>query len=643
MFENQISIDNIFSFGGFEILIDKNLLTCPLCYCLNFNAKQCLNKKCLKLICGNCYNKNLLKFNNNNNNNNKKNFKCFYCMSEKGFIDCNEELKSILNKIKYFCNFSRLCTNTYDLNTFIKEHNHPNFNDNNNNDKCHLCKKIISIFDINCNKCSVCNNLCCYTNVTYQPFDDDNNENNNNKNINSDCLEKCFKCKSNVCLNCKKNKDFINDFICDNCEEKCFLCKINLAENVCYICKNFLCNYCVLKCEICNVNVCKNKKCLIEKSKKCKNCMKIDVTNNNNCFHYDLFKCKKCYVFCECCKSNVSNKNCSICYKRICFRKCSNRCKRCHKFSCKSCMFMCNICKKIFCKKCVKICSNCNNQKLISCLNCNSDNIRKCSFLNCEKNLCINCWNTCNFCLKNFCSNHSLNCANCEESICNNHYNLCKKCAINDDDKKYKKCCIKKCTFKCNFCENIVNLLCKKENHKNNFVEIRLCEHNVCESCLLKCENCMKVISFCPSNKCNLNYYYKKCNFCLKYLCSNCAKNCNVCKNDFCNLRHMCQLCLDICENVCQNCEMKKKIFCKICKQKNKICEIFKNKFICGQKCYLNYVKNYYDKNSIVNNNNNSKHLCVMYYCKKHLLDFFEEKISKKNYFKDILKNYNFD
>ena len=643
MFENQISIDNIFSFGGFEILIDKNLLTCPLCYCLNFNAKQCLNKKCLKLICGNCYNKNLLKFNNNNNNNNKKNFKCFYCMSEKGFIDCNEELKSILNKIKYFCNFSRLCTNTYDLNIFIKEHNHPNFNDNNNNDKCHLCKKIISIFDINCNKCSVCNNLCCYTNVTYQPFDDDNNENNNNKNINSDCLEKCFKCKSNVCLNCKKNKDFINDFICDNCEEKCFLCKINLAENVCYICKNFLCNYCVLKCEICNVNVCKNKKCLIEKSKKCKNCMKIDVTNNNNGFHYDLFKCKKCYVFCECCKSNVSNKNCSICYKRICFRKCSNRCKRCHKFSCKSCMFMCNICKKIFCKKCVKICSNCNNQKLISCLNCNSDNIRKCSFLNCEKNLCINCWNTCNFCLKNFCSNHSLNCGNCEESICNNHYNLCKKCAINDDDKKYKKCCIKKCTFKCNFCENVVNLLCKKENHKNNFVEIRLCEHNVCESCLLKCENCMKIISFCPSNKCNLNYYYKKCNFCLKYLCSNCAKNCNVCKNDFCNLRHMCQLCLDICENVCQNCEMKKKIFCKICKQKNKICEICKNKFICGQKCYLNYVKNYYDKNSIVNNNNNSKHLCVMYYCKKHLLDFFEEKISKKNYFKDILKNYNFD
>jgi hypothetical protein len=105
----------------------------------------------------------------------------------------------------------------------------------------------------------------------------------------------------------------------------------------------------------------------------------------------------------------------------------------------------------------------------------------------------------------------------------------------------------------------------------------------------------------------------------------------------------MCQLCLDINENVCQNCEMKKKIFCKICKEKNKICEICKNKFICGQKCYLNYVKKYYDKNSINDNNNNSKHLCVMYYCKKHLLDFFEEKISKKNYFKDILKNYNFD
>ena len=637
MFENQISIDNIFSFGGFEILIDKNLLTCSLCYCLNFNAKQCLNKKCLKLICGNCYNKNLIKFNVNNNNNNKKYFKCFYCTSEKGYIDCNEELKSILNKIKYFCNFSRLCTNTYDLNTFIKEHNHSNFNVDNNNQICHLCKKIINIFNINCNKCSVCNNLCCYVNVTYQPFDNDNN---NNKNFdNSDCLERCFKCKSNVCLKCKKNKDFINDFICDNCEEKCFLCKINLAENVCFICKNFLCNNCVLNCEICNLNVCKDKKCLIKKSKNCENCKKIDVINNNNCFHYDLFKCKKCYVFCECCNTNLSNTNCSVCNKKICIRKCSNRCKKCHKLSCKSCMFMCNICKKIFCKNCIKICSNCNNKELISCLNCNSDNIRKCSFLKCEENLCINCWNTCNYCLKNFCSNHSLNCGNCEESICNNHYNLCKKCAINNDDKKYKKCCIKKCTFKCNFCENVVNSLCKKENHKNNFVEIRLCEHNVCESCLLKCENCMKIISFCPSTKCNLNYYYKKCNFCLKYLCSNCTKNCKVCESDFCILRHMCQLCLDICENICQNCETKKKIFCNVCKQKNKICEICKNKFICGKKCYLNYVNNYYDKNSIIDINNNSKHLCVMYYCKKHLLDFFEEKISKKNNFKDVLKN----
>ena len=636
MFENQISIDNIFSFGGYEILVDKNLLTCPLCFCLNFNAKQCLNKKCLKLICGNCYNQNLKKFNNNNNNNNS-NFKCFYCTSEKGFIDCNEELKSIINKIKYFCNYSRLCTNVYDLNTFINEHNHTK-NDDENNQICRICNKIITIFDINCNKCSVCNNFCCYVNINYQPFENEENNNENNKN----CLERCFKCKSTVCFNCKKNKDLVNDFICDNCEEKCFLCKINLAEKVCFICKNFLCNNCVLKCGYCKLNVCKNKKCLSEKIKNCENCMKIDIYNNNKCFHIVLFKCKKCFNYCESCNSNLSNINCSICLKKICIRKCSNRCKKCHKLSCKSCMFMCNICKKIYCKNCIKICSNCSNKKLISCLNCNSDNIRKCSYKNCKENLCLNCWNTCNFCLQNFCSNHSLNCGNCEESFCNNHFNLCKKCAKNEEEKKYKKCC-KKCTLKCKFCENVVNLLCKKENHKNNFVEIRLCDHNVCESCLVKCEKCMKIISFCP--ECNLNYYYKKCKFCQKCLCSNCTKICNVCHNDFCVLRHMCQLCLDINENVCQNCEMKKKIYCKICKEKNKICENCKNKFICGQKCYLNYVKKYYDRNSIIDNNNNSKHICFMYYCKRHLMDFFEEKITKRHYFKDILnKNLkNFD
>ena len=129
----------------------------------------------------------------------------------------------------------------------------------------------------------------------------------------------------------------------------------------------------------------------------------------------------------------------------------------------------------------------------------------------------------------------------CEENFCEDHYFFCKVCSTDKDDEKYKKLCLKNCTFKCINCDNKVNVLCNKNNHPNNYVENTICNHYVCNSCVKKCLKCGKVVVTCP--KCINNFFYVRCNYCDNYLCSECCGKCNQCEDDYCNLGHTCISC----------------------------------------------------------------------------------------------------
>ena len=113
---------------------------------------------------------------------------------------------------------------------------------------------------------------------------------------------------------------------------------------------------------------------------------------------------------------------------------------------------------------------------LISCTNCDSDTIIKCSLKNCNKKICLNCLKYCNYCKEINCDNHSLSCANCSETICPFHWHMCKKCTP-------KKLCLKNCTKKCHFCNYEINEFCKEENHMNNYIKKYSCGHYICYLC----------------------------------------------------------------------------------------------------------------------------------------------------------------
>lgn len=617
----DIGSDSISSSKEMKQNISPKCFICSLCYCLAYNGSQCNNRKCMKVFCGECMFKQRVKFTEAD----KREFKCPFCQTFSGFSQIDNEIFEYMNSFKFYCNKSKNCREEYTYDQIVNDHQHKILANNNNNiERCYVCKILITDSDLNTLKCNLCNNIGCFNNISYNaikidnPLNKNNNKNKNNNIINkiNACIQRCYVCYGPICKYCsKKDSSEISNIICDDCnEKKCSLCGVNQSKIVCIICRKIVCESCSEKCESCGFILCKDKRCINNKISSCQRCMKIASTiSYYNCFHKDLLNCEFCFPKCFICKYFFSDIICKCCFKPICIKNCSVKCKSCQALCCNKCSLVCSICKKIVCSNCANYCSECDkNNSLISCKNCNSNVIKKCEFNGgCNRKLCISCWNACNYCGIIFCSKHSSNCSNCEDNICDKHFAQCKKC-LNEDELKYIKLCFKKCILKCSFCNIESTVLCKKENHNDNFVYNFGCKHNICDRCVKRCETCGKIVRKCL--EC-IDYFYELCKFCHKYQCLGCSKKCNVCDEAFCSLKHKCNLCKRDFASKCYNCEIIKRSSCVVCKKKLKMCENCKGKYICDLHCYVLY-KNEMKKNK------KDEHLCQMFICEEHLNEF---------------------
>ena len=477
------------------------------------------------------------------------------------------------NNLLFYC-IEFNCKGQYTLEDYISNHNHENSNSNQNNIlKCNICQFSLA-YNPNYLTCNICNSKSCFKNVDYNPFKIPKSSIKKFESKDS-CMKRCINCLAPICNHCntKYIKLKLNNFICNFCEIKCVICSSNNS---------------ITFCDYCHKSICEN-------------CMKQDTNNNlilciNDFNKNDITNQTQKYFVLE------KNENCPICKEKITDINSLVKCKESNcknKFICYKCSLFCNICKKIMCKECSLYCNQCPpNLSLVSCKSCNSNTIKKCSKENCNNKLCINCYNSCNECNTILCDKHKFQCLNCQDSMCEKHFSICNIC----DKEGYKKACLKKCTHKCSFCDNMNNELCIKDNHKKTFVQKYNCEHNVCLECVKFCEQCKKIVKTC--SRCTVNYYFEHCDYCKKYKCFDCSKQCNKCEDYFCDYSHQCNICKkNIEENTCLKCVYNKRVKCGICKKALKQCENCKNTLICSTKCYLDH------------KDNPAIHLCQMFYC----------------------------
>ena len=554
----SISLDNISYFKIKNIPDPKNLICC-ICYCLiTKKGQQCKNNKCLKIYCEDCCLK--LKF---------QNIPCSYCRISKEYIGLDNDIITCLDNLLFYCTEFE-CKEQYTLEDFKNNHMHKDSDDNNVINKCNICQFILDK-NPNCLTCNICNSKYCFRNLEYIPYKLKKSKMkifNKNEDI---CMKRCINCLMPICNKCnvKFSKYKLNNFICDFCEIKCSICSNN-SITFCDYCHNAICENCLKFNE-------KNNLIL---------CSKDYEANNNNAKKYIILeKYEKCPI----CNENIQDINDLV--------KCrEDKCK--NKFICYKCSLFCNICKKIICKNCSLYCNQCpKDTSLVSCKSCNSNTIKKCIKENCNNNLCINCYNSCNQCNIILCDEHKNQCLNCQDVMCENHFSICKIC----DKEGYKKACLKKCTYKCSFCNNMNNELCNKNNHEKNFVQKYNCEHNICLNCVKKCESCKKIVKYCPT--CTVDYYFEHCDYCDKYKCFNCGKQCKTCEDYYCDFKHNCNLCNKIIkENTCLKCINNSRRKCVFCKKNLRQCDECKNLLVCSKECYLV-------------NKTKKEHLCQMFVC----------------------------
>lgn len=419
--------------------------------------------------------------------------------------------------------------------------------------------------------------------------------------------------KMNICYICKKHPmkwramakcANCQEFFCDfKCGGRCLNCFVSICDN----CQGsekkenfFICGLCSTKCSEGN---CENSSNIT----LCSHCNRTFCAAHTN--HQEK---EKKEITCELCTSTIDS------------GRLLSKCRNCNKVTCSKCITKCSICKKIVCISCGMHCEKCDNN-FISCRKCNSDIIRKCNYENCTLKLCLNCWNVCNTCEDIFCEEHVSTCVNCEEAICDLHYTSCKLCGSEN------KLCQKSCTYKCEFCDNKTNALCKPENHKGTFVSRALCGHYVCDSCMKRCGKCNEIVISC--SKCIINYYAIRCKYCDFYLCQRCNSICGKCGEAFCTLKHLCACCnKEMPSNNCLSCFAALRKNCIICeKALPKNCSLCEHKFICSLTCYCKYRMNnkepHNEKNEsnyiIVQSQSHVSHncLCEMFICNDH---FFE-------------------
>lgn len=583
----QLSLDDI---ANVNAVIDPNKLICSLCYCINKNLMQCKNSHCGTLFCGTCFDS-LVK--------NRK-LLCPFCRTDFDYTFVNEELTNIINGLQFFCKYHFIHNKVYNYDEYFQIHN----------EKCdseyicsnHLCKTKNNWAQVA--KCNICAKFYCENNLT------------------NHCLRKCYGCLSFICINCNKTP---GEFLCGDCDVKCYQCN-GEAIRVCNLCNRSICSNCSApQCPKCEEYSCTNCE---------KNLTFVSFSSESEeCLHK---RKKKKSSLCSICSTLPEVTKCNICSISVCRANCIFKCKNCSKPVCNLCSSKCSICKKRICLMCYKTCSQCvgSENKFVSCLKCNSDTLSSCS--TCQKTLCINCWNSCNTCNKIFCSSHCYTCLNCEEKMCNEHYSTCRKC------NKDNKLCLKKCTFKCSFCNNMTNALCKKANHTSTYVTQYNCEHNICYSCIKTCYVCKTVVISCP--KCIVNYYFCRCNYCQAYLCRDCARVCKTCEDYYCTLVHHCTLCGKFLKSsACTKCLFNMRKKCILCERKiPQSCEKCNQMYICGPKCYFNYVAQLTEGKIKAPPRGHLSELSEMFICKAH----FKEKETKgklKKMISEIEKKYKND
>ena len=543
-------MNQICKIGNFRIA-NINSLFCLICKKLiNQNSKICKNFKCNSALCNECFNKN-------------KYAECPKCKNKK-IKDFSIYSFPNTDELLFFCSKSIKCKNQYNIEEFLKKHSH----ENEQIMKCHNCNN--NLYNTpNILECIKCKNLFYHKNLNYNPFSCKQIKHSENN-----CGKRCFKCFNPICNKCNKNK--YKYIICSECNFKCEICSKKKGESICEICNKVLCESCIKLCKKCSTILCQN-----------------DFKNKSVCINHKLKDNNKCIL----CKLDKSSHFCSICNSNICISNCLIVCNNssCKKIICINCCLFCNICKSLICKNCSIQCSNCTKEKsLISCIKCNSDAIINCSMKNCTTKLCLSCVKYCNYCEEINCESHSLTCENCSETICRFHWHICKKCSNENEE----KLCLKNCLYKCYYCNNEVNALCKEENHINDFCKKFPCGHYVCNSCVKRCEDCKKIIQGCF--ECEIENKFIHCRICKKNLCYECGKQCSHCKEYYCNEKHSCYLCgIEIKNVICPNCDFISRSKCLVCSKGLTQCESCFKIIICSSKCFLIYVK----RNNMRNNN----------------------------------------
>jgi hypothetical protein len=579
----QIGLEQIIDIGDGTI-IDPKKLICSICCCVNIKARECLNKKCQKLICETCY----LGFIKRNVTT------CPFCRLSFDYTKADQKLLDIVNTLKLYCEHNT-CKEKYTINEYINLHK----NSTSSVNKCVKCGSTEYRL-LRCNVCASYSCLGC-----------------------KGAIVSCYNCSGTICQQCCEIKVSDGNILCGLCSADCQRCKKD-AKVVCAMCDLKLCKECVEKCEDCNLYTCKDIKCYKAKSTKCNTCNNLPMDRfYNRCVHQNYLDCVSCYPICttvikgaKC--INRRSTTCANCNRSVCTKDCSLKCKSCKATFCKDCIKFCAVCKKYNCVKCLTTCDmGCSTSNSVTCRECNIDTIRQCNTYGCSRKLCLNCWNVCNTCNTIYCKEHSVACINCEENTCERHCHKCPSCSSKDD--KYKLLCVSRCTNICSFCEGSMNALCNPKKHNNITVTRLNCGHTVCTNCHKTCGKCKKEVISCQ--KCIVNFYFHKCKYCDIYLCSVCSKYCQSCEDIYCS-NHSCSHCGKK-GQTCSNCENALRSKCFYCGKGLNQCKECSKKYFCSALCYR-------DRRKAVDAK--SLHLCEVYCCSG-----CGEKIKEKNLDKHYL------
>ena len=455
----------------------------------------------------------------------------------------------------------------------------------------------------------------------------------------------CVLINPKICYNKKCGQICCNDCIesAMNNNQPCPFCKyqsekmeyqsVPLSDNLVFILQNIkiVCKHINAKCSKKIFSIESYKNHLTETQNEVSKCShnghnEIEWNTLRTCAQCELISCRYCQnvlrlsnwvALCNTCiqsssQMTITNKSTDVFKCTKCFKEIKNiedpfsisKCDICHDVFCNKCTAMCSVCKRYICVKDILSCDNCRYKHPNSyiCIECSKtcSLFRQCT--KCNMRYCINCVNICNACSTLLCakcdSENIIKCSSCEDIACAKHVYSCTKCN--------KKCvCLKKCTYTCEICFAKSTSLCDEKNHAIMSSTVMHCPHQICSSCIERCDNCgCEQCQLCNTKNSNMFV----CDICNGRLCFKCANFCFGCYTTYC-VMHKCIEC-DSHMDECFNCFIKdNKISCINCDRALNECEKCLKVLLCSNKCYESYIKKHLNEEDF--------HLCDMFYCKE--------------------------